>query len=121
MATDLALVDAKDSSNQASVNIRVKRNTNVPVFREDFTEETINQDHQINDTIITLSTRDRDDRVRKSHKTIKYIVNIYLHIYIVLHCTTLAIHINDDVFLEFLFLHFCSTLFSTFVSLRLTM
>ena len=90
MATDLALVDAKDSSNQASVNIRVKRNTNVPVFREDFTEETINQDHQINDTIITLSTRDRDDRVRKSHETIKYIVILYIYIYIyILFCIVL--------------------------------
>ena len=63
MATDQGGVDARNSSNQATVGIIVKRNRNSPRFQGEPFREAILQTHSPDDVIGVVQVEDRDDIV----------------------------------------------------------
>ncbi len=63
LATDLAGIHARNSSNQATVAIEVKRNKNLPMFEGLPYDATITQNAERGRIIHTARARDDDDRV----------------------------------------------------------
>ena len=75
MATDLGGVDARNSSNQATVGVIVKRNRNSPHFEGQPFSATIQQTHSPDDVIAVVRFDDRDDTVGSSYSNQSYVNN----------------------------------------------
>ena len=67
MATDLGGIHARNSSNQATVGVTVKRNQRDPRFQNTpYSARIVAQNQQPGDTFFTVKATDGDDTVRAS-------------------------------------------------------
>ena len=63
LATDLGGVYSRNSSNQASIQVKVERNKNAPKFNNPTYTKRIPQTQNANSTLVSVRAQDTDSRV----------------------------------------------------------